>query len=193
MADDASDSPQSIPVSGSGTPTAPAASVSPSSLAFGAQRVDTASTAQTATVRNTGTAGLHVSSIALGGANPADFAVSDDCPATLAPSDSCTITARFAPGTAGVRTASVVVTDDAADSPQSLALTGTGTAPAAALSPSSLAFGSVLVGSASSARTVTIAQHRHRPAGLRRRAVHDLRQRGEPTSRRPATAARPSP
>src|SRR6266536_183507 len=116
ISDNASNSPQGISLTGSGTaPTAPGATLAPPSLDFDLQRVNATSDTQTATLTNTGTADLTISSIAVSGANAGDFAQTTDCPispSTLAPTASCAITATFTPTAAGTRTASVVVTDD---------------------------------------------------------------------------------
>ena len=128
LVDDASDSPQSVPLSGTGT--APSVSLTPAAgLSFGSQPVGATSSPLVATVKNTGTAPLTISSAAVTGANAADFQLTSACPvapATLAAGASCTISVTFRPGAAGPRSASVQLTDDASDSPQSLALSGTG-------------------------------------------------------------------
>jgi hypothetical protein len=109
---------------------APTADLAPASLAFGKQPVGTSGAAQTATLRNTGVAPLHVAGIALTGANADDYVRTDTCGATLAGGASCTISVTFRPTAAGARTAQLVVTDDTggvAGRTQSVALTGTGT------------------------------------------------------------------
>ena len=143
------------------TPPAPAVSLSPNSLNFGSQQINTTSTAQTVTLTNSGTADLTISSIGVGGSNASDFAQTNTCPispSTLKAGSTCTISVTFTPGTNGARSANVTISDNASDSPQSVALTGTGVtpAPAVTLSPSSLSFSSQLVGSTSTAQTVTL-------------------------------------
>src|SRR5208337_3294665 len=51
----------------------------------------------------------------------------------------------------------VSITDNAAGSPQTISLTGTGQAPSVSLSPSSLAFGGQMVGTTSAPQSVTLA------------------------------------
>jgi hypothetical protein len=126
LTDSAADSPQSVNLSGTGTPTGPAAALNPTSLTFGAQNVGTSSPTQTVTLLNPGTATLNISSIALSGTNAGDFAQTNNCPASLAAGASCTINVTFTPTSAGARSASITVTDNAPDSPQSLALSGNG-------------------------------------------------------------------
>ncbi len=149
VSDNAGSGQQSLMLSGTGTNPAPAVTLTPTSLAFGSQRVGTQSTPQTVSLRNSGSAALTISSIALGGSYPGDYGSSNDCPLapqTLAAGASCTISASFLPSATGSRPASVTVTDDAPDNPQSISLSGTGTQPAVTLTPTALAFGSQLQG-----------------------------------------------
>src|ERR687888_1439845 len=71
--------------------TAPAVTLTPTSLTFAAQAIGTTSAPQSITVSNTGSAGLFINSAATRGANPLDFTqVSDGCSGlTLAPGTSC--------------------------------------------------------------------------------------------------------
>jgi hypothetical protein len=159
ITDDVPGSPQSLLLSGTGATGAPAASLSPTSLDFGGRAVGSTSAAQTSTLTNTGTAALTISSIVLTGTNAGDFAQSNDCPnspATLAVGASCTISVTFSPSQGGVRTAGVTVTDDAATSPQTIGLSGSGQAPAVTLTPTSLTFGSQLTGTTSTAQSSTL-------------------------------------
>ena len=126
ITDNASGSPHSVTLSGSGTTPAPVVSLSPASLSFGSQNVNTTSSAQVVTLTNSGNASLTISSIALTGTNVGDFAQSNNCPSTLAAGAFCTISVTFTPTTTGSRSASVTITDNAAGSPQSVVLSGTG-------------------------------------------------------------------
>lgn len=105
---------------------APGAGLSPSSLSFGNQVVNTTTAAQTVTLTNTGTATLNISSIALTGSNASDFAQTNTCPSSLAANGTCTITLTFSSSANGSRSASVTITDNAANSPQSASLSGMG-------------------------------------------------------------------
>jgi hypothetical protein len=162
ISDNASGSPHTVALSGTGTTPAPAVSLSPTSLSFGNQQVNTTSTAQMVTLKNSGTADLTISSIGLGGTNPGDFAQTNTCPispSTLAAGASCTISVTFTPTATGTRSASVSITDNAAGSPQTVALSGSGTAPpapAVSLSPTSLSFGNQNVNTTSAAQSVTL-------------------------------------
>jgi hypothetical protein len=107
--------------------TSPAATLAPASLTFGAQDIGTRSASQLVTVTNSGTANLFINSAAV--PNTLDFTVvGDGCSGlTLAPSTACTMSIAFNPTNAGTLTASLVLTDNAPNSPQTTALTGTGT------------------------------------------------------------------
>jgi Abnormal spindle-like microcephaly-assoc'd, ASPM-SPD-2-Hydin len=166
IADDAAGSPHGLTLSGTGTTPAPAVTLTPTSLAFGAVRVGTTSASQSSTLTNTGTAPLNISGIAVTGANAADFGQTNDCPGSLAVNATCTITVTFSPTTTGARTASAQITDDAAGSPHSVALSGTGTAPAVTLSPAAVNFGSQRVGTTSAAQTVTLTNSGTAPLSI---------------------------
>jgi hypothetical protein len=155
ITDNASGSPQTVSLSGTGT--AVVVSLSPTSLAFGNQPVGMTSTVQTVTLSNTGTAALSITSLALTGTNASDFAQSNTCGSSLAASSNCTISVTFTPAASGSRTASVSITDNASGSPQTVSLSGTGTAVVVSLSPTSLAFGNQPVGMTSTAQTVTLS------------------------------------
>jgi len=155
ITDSASGSPQTISLTGTGT--APVASVSPSSLTFSGQLVGTTSAAQAVTLSNAGSAALTVSSIAITGTNSGDFSQSKACGGSVAAGANCTISVTFTPTATGDRSASLTITDDAVGSPQTVALTGTGTAaPAVTLSTASLGFANQSVGTSSAAQNVTL-------------------------------------
>src|SRR5207237_10568239 len=92
IADNAAGSPQSVSLSGTGT--APAVTLNPTSLTFGNQPTNTTSSARTVTLTNSGTAPLAISSIGITGTNASNFAQTNNCPtgsSTLAVSATCTI------------------------------------------------------------------------------------------------------
>ena len=69
------------------------------------------------------------------GTNAADFSEMDNCGSSLVSGAFCTVQVTFTPGAAGARTAALSVADDAPASPQTAAVTGTGTsAPVVGLS-----------------------------------------------------------
>ena len=108
--------------------TAPVASLTPPSLTF-TSTTGITTAAQTATLTNTGNAALTIASIAVTGTNAADFAETSTCGSSLAAGANCTISVTFTPASATSFSATLAVTDNAAGSPQSVTLGGTGTAP----------------------------------------------------------------
>jgi uncharacterized repeat protein (TIGR01451 family) len=135
---------------------APVAVVSPTSFDFGNQPVGQTSAAQVFTVQNTGNSGLQMNTATASG----DFAIpsgSDMCSGTtVAPGGTCTISVTFTPTQTGSRTGALTISDNAADSPQQVALSGTGAQPALSLSVSTIAFSGQAVGITSGAVPVTI-------------------------------------
>lgn len=103
--------------------------LSPKSLTFGSQNVGTTSAPQADTFSNTRYCALSISSISITGANSGDFAQTNNCGTSLAGSSHCTISVTFKPTATGTRTATLTVTDNAANSPQTAGLAGTGTTP----------------------------------------------------------------
>src|SRR5437588_1633109 len=119
-----------------GAGPAPTISLSASSLDFGTQSVDYFGVTQTVTLTNSSAVPLFLSStgITITGTDSEDFLESDTCAGrTIAPGTSCTIDVTFWPGAAGTRTAVLRITDNAADSPQPVALSGTGPLPTISL------------------------------------------------------------
>src|SRR5207302_1809782 len=134
--DNATGSPQTAGLTGTGT--APVVSLTPTSVPFGNQRINTTSAAQTVTLTNSGSAALTISGITITGTNAGDFGQTNNCPispATLAANGSCTISVTFTPTATGSRSGTLSVSDNATGSPQTASLSGTGTAPVASLSP----------------------------------------------------------
>ena len=123
--DDASGNPHFIALIGTGQ-VQPTATLSANTLTFAATVSGMSSASQMVTVTNSGGTALAITSIALGGASPGDFIETSTCGSSLAASANCTITVTFKPTAGGARVAAVTLTDNAADSPQSIALNGTG-------------------------------------------------------------------
>jgi hypothetical protein len=160
--------PIAIALSGTGVSvSAPVASISPTSLTLATTAIGNTSAAQSVTVSNTGTAPLTLSAISL--SNTADYIISGGtCTAggSVAVGANCTISVAFKPATTGARTGTLNITHNAAGSPGSVTLSGTATpapAPVASQSPSSLSYGSLNVGTAGSAQTVTLSNTGNAP------------------------------
>lgn len=75
---------------------------------------------------NTGTGPVEITKIGISGTNAGDFSETDNCSGTINVGGSCTLQVAFKPGAVGKRSASIAITDNAPDSPQNVALTGTG-------------------------------------------------------------------
>ena len=90
----------------------------PASLTFPNTRVGDSSTGQVVTLTNTSNATLRISSIRISG----DFAKSTTCGGTLAAFASCTVTVAFTPTAPGTRTGTLIFSDDAPDTPQTVRL-----------------------------------------------------------------------
>ncbi|WP_176441874.1 choice-of-anchor D domain-containing protein [Granulicella rosea] len=129
VSDNAAGLTQTASLSGTGTPApAPVATLSAASITFGNTTLSTTSAAQSVTLTNSGNAALTITGITLGGANPADFAETTTCGTSLAAGASCTISATFSPAAASTYTGTITIADNAAGSPQTIALTGSGLA-----------------------------------------------------------------
>jgi hypothetical protein len=94
-------------------------------MTFPATGVGVTAAAQTVTLTNNSGVPLLVQSIAITG----DFVIrpgSNTCGTSVAVGTACTMQIAFAPSVGGPRSGSLIVADNAANSPQALALTGAG-------------------------------------------------------------------
>lgn len=141
-------------LNGIGYATGPVATITPLSLAFGNQVVNTTSATQKVSLQNTGDIPLTMQSVTAG----TGFQETNTC-GTVAPGAGCAITVTFSPTAIGQQTSVLAITDNAADSPQAIQLTGAGIAPPVEqlqVTPVSLIFGSQFLGSSSLPQTVTL-------------------------------------
>ena len=136
VADNASGSPQTVVLTGVSTAPGPVASFVPASLAFGNQPQGTSSAVRVIAVTNVGSGTLNINSeIIINGPTRDEFHIQpgkNSCPSgtwQLAPRASCDIGVMFAPATIGVKSAQILIVDDAPGSPHSIELSGTGTPP----------------------------------------------------------------
>jgi hypothetical protein len=152
LQDNAAGSPHVINLTGSGAVAIVA--LSPASVSFTTQPVGTTSAAQSVTLTNTGTAMLNVTSIQIAG----DFGQINNCPSALASNRSCTFNVAFTPTVIGTRSGTLTLSDNAQGSPQSVTLTGTGSAayPLATVTPTNFVFLSQPITTSSAAQTVTL-------------------------------------
>jgi hypothetical protein len=114
-------SPQSVELVG--TALGPVATLSPTTLTFASQTVGTTSTAQTATLTNSGNAALNISGISTSG----EFAQTNTCGTSLAIGSSCQISVTFSPSAAGNVTGNITITQNGGG-PETIALSGIGVA-----------------------------------------------------------------
>jgi len=152
--DTASDSPQSVLITGTGT--GPTVGFSSYYLNFTNQAVDTTSPPQSVMLTNTGTATLNISQIA---STVNYFAETNNCNSQIAVGASCTINVTFTPTTTGVLEGAIQVSDDALASPQQVGLTGTAGPGASALTvaPAQLIFGNQPVTTTSASQSISVA------------------------------------
>jgi sugar lactone lactonase YvrE len=133
------------------------ATLTPTSLSFSGV-TGTSPATQTASLANNGSAALTITSIALGGTNSSVFSLDKSaCGATLTAGGSCSLVVGCMATAPGTYSATITATDDASPSTQSAALSCTISGVAQALlTPGSNSFGSIGVGSTSSATSFTL-------------------------------------
>ena len=154
----ATGSPGSVSLAGTATAAAaPVASLT-ASLAFGSVNVGSTSTAQTATLSNTGTAALMLGTLTAGST---EFAISGGtCTAggSVAAAGGCTVLVAFTPSAAGARSANLTISHNASGGQSTSTLSGTGVAlnPVIGISPTTLSF-SQTTNTTSAAQTVTVS------------------------------------
>jgi hypothetical protein len=135
FSDTAANSPQTVALSGTGTaaangsvPTKPASAAPsaapalPSSVIFSNQTLKVVSALQWVTLSNTSASALNFAGTAVSIAGAADFAITGTtCGGTLLARTSCTVGLVFTPAALDSRSASLVFSDTAANSPQQVA------------------------------------------------------------------------
>jgi hypothetical protein len=150
-----------------GEGAAPAITVTPSSVGFGATALGASTAPQTVTVQNTGTVpmqlGVHLRA-SYPGETPSDFPETTNCGSSLAPGASCTITVSFAPGPPSpvcvalqgcdptTRSAHVLISNNAPQGAQSLGVGGLATVGASFnFAPNPIVFPAQTAGTSSAA------------------------------------------
>jgi hypothetical protein len=120
ISDNASNSPQTVTLSGTGKAQA---AITPATETFAATKVGTTSAAKVLTLHNYQSTILKNIAISTTG----NFSVSaTTCSTQLTSNATCTISVVFTPTATGKTTGTLQVTDSAFNSPQSSSLTGTG-------------------------------------------------------------------
>src|SRR5208337_4948666 len=150
ITDNATGSPQTVQLSGTGILSAP--NLSPTSLSFSNQLVGTTSTPQPVTVANTGPVALSISGLTIS----SGWTQSNNCLPSIAANGSCTINVSFQPTAGGSQTGTLTLTDYASNSPQTVSLSGTGLAPVVNLSATSLSFAGQAVSTTSPPQTLLL-------------------------------------
>jgi hypothetical protein len=150
--------PETVELSGRGTRSF--LSVRPSEIDFGDVTRGEAGNAELS-ISNRGTARLFVQGLRTEGEAGDDFRVSRiGCrlDVGLAPNESCQLELQFRPSTEGGRAGRLLVLHDGAEGERAISLHGTGVPPIAGfrISPATMDFGTLAVGSRSSIRTLTI-------------------------------------
>ncbi|MFZ1974498.1 MAG: choice-of-anchor D domain-containing protein [Candidatus Acidiferrales bacterium] len=147
----------SVALSGTGTTTPTSAlSVSPASVAFGTVSVGGEVT-KTVQLANTGTASVTISGMAVSGSGVSVTGLA--VPASLAAGKDVNLTITYKPSAAGTLAGKISIVSNASDSSLALALSGTATTAASSqltATPSSIAFGNVVLGTESS-QTIRLA------------------------------------
>jgi hypothetical protein len=154
-------SPQIVTLTGTAIPAAPIVSLSSTGVGFPNQFLNSTSAPQAVTLHNAGAAILNLLTVALAGANSGDFAIASGTTCTngasVAPNASCVIQLTFTPTGLGTRSATVGITDNAADSPETISLSGTTTpTPLVSVTPTSITFPAQYVGTSGLPLSVTV-------------------------------------
>jgi hypothetical protein len=154
LVSDAPTSPTVITLNGTGIQGGLA--VSPATISFGDERVGNTTAPRAVTITNNGTDVLVIQSITASG----PFVITPPAlPASLAPNDTLTFDVTFAPRTTGMLSGAIVVQGDGAPRSAGVALSGRGTVSQVTLSPATLDFQRVLVGTASAGAQVTLTNN----------------------------------
>ncbi len=155
---DGTGSPQTIAVSGNGIAvSAPGQLSFNTAVTFGTQTLGTTSAPTNVTVTNTGGTAVGVSSIS--SSVPAEFGVAASGCTTVNPGATCALSLTFTPAAAGARNASITLVSNGTGSPQTIAVSGTGTSvatPGQLSLPGSVSFGTQQVGTTSAASNISV-------------------------------------
>jgi hypothetical protein len=122
--DNAPGSPQTVSLTGAGVTAAAGVGLAPTGLDFGTVLMGTASSPQAVTLTNTGNISLSITTIAVVGIG---YTQTNNCAGSVAAGANCTINISYAPSSFGTNQTRIDITDNAANSPQSITLSGTGT------------------------------------------------------------------
>jgi Beta-propeller repeat/HYDIN/CFA65/VesB-like, Ig-like domain len=144
-----------------GPQNAPGLTAVPNPVLFASQEINTTSTPSILKVGDAGSASLNISEISITG----PFAETSQCGSTVSAGAQCAIDVSFTPTAIGTQTGALVSSDNAAGSPHTVKLSGFGTSGSVSLSASSLDFGQVFLGMAST-QSVTLTNPAQSPLDI---------------------------
>ncbi len=130
----------------------PIAAIFPGSLSFASLDVGSTSGPQTVKLSNPGGTPLVIDSTVANG----DFTETSNCGTTISVGGDCNLNISFAPQAPLTRTGTIVIADNAVNTPQAIFASGVGIGPAVGLLPASVTFVGQFVGSTSAAQSVTL-------------------------------------
>ena len=166
LTDNAYDSPQDVQLVGN-IPVPALKVIFSAGEDFGGEAIGVVSNPEPVILANSGTGPLTITNISAVG----DFSETDNCVGVLAVNQkNCQVNVTFRPTAAGSRTGSLLITDDASGSPQSIPLSGLGIAQLA-MSTATIDFPSVLVGQSSAPVAVTVSNFTSSAIGVNKIAV----------------------
>jgi hypothetical protein len=135
------------------------ATVNTNQLTFSNQLVGTTSSSQNVQLGNTSPSGiLSISSVTVTG----PFALTNNCPSSIVGGAAnaisyCEIAVTFKPTVAGAASGTLTINSNYPQSPNIVALSGTGIQPADTISPASLNFGNQQISTSSGPMTITLS------------------------------------
>jgi hypothetical protein len=135
--------------------------VSPKLIQFPNQAIGTASGPYTVTLWNNQTGALSISSIHVS----APYSQINNCGSGLAPNQKCTIDVTFAPTAKQYYSSTLVITDSAGNSPQTVMLTGNGYIPVS-ISPFVISFPPQATGTSSAIHNVSLTNAQPGPLAI---------------------------
>jgi len=139
------------PLNLSGTGETMQVTAAPASLSFAPALLNATTATQSVTLSNSGDLPVSITGVTING----DFAHTNNCGTSLAAGASCIVNVAFTPTARGVRSGVLSFTSGSPGTAPTVALSGTGQAVLATVSPASLTFAATPVNTTSAAQTVT--------------------------------------
>ena len=161
VSDNSGGSAHTVSLSGNGVNTQAGLNVSPLTIDFPTQAVNTTSAPVAVTITNNLGKSVVITGMLLLGTNAGDFTTAGiQTPRTLANGGSATFNVLFTPHATGTRTAAIVINDDSGGAAHRIELSGNkpgGGTPGITLNPTSLTFANQTVGTTSAPQAVTVS------------------------------------